>query len=117
MPPHFSPLDSSILAGVAATIMITVSLYLLKNRWPAGLTCWMYHVVLLAPVLGIVQTGPQLVADRYSYLSSLGWPVLAGGALFTPATPITIHRPVRLGAYGCGHDHLVYASLINMEAN
>jgi Tfp pilus assembly protein PilF len=94
IPPHFSPLDSSILAGVAATIMITLSLYLLKNRWPAGLTCWMYHVVLLAPVLGIVQTGPQLVADRYSYLSSLSWPVLVGGALFY-SLPRSDHNPIR----------------------
>src|SRR6202008_311179 len=29
-------------------------------------------------VLGIAQSGPQLVADRYSYLSCLGWALLVG---------------------------------------
>lgn len=36
------------------------------------------YAVVLSPVLGLVQTGPQLVADRYSYLSCLGFAVLAG---------------------------------------
>ena len=79
--PHFSPWDPAILAGAAATIIITGTLYLIRNRWPAGLACWAYSVVTLAPVLGIVSTGPQLVAERYSYLSCLSWAVLAGGVL------------------------------------
>jgi Tfp pilus assembly protein PilF len=81
IPPNFSPLDPSIVGGAAATIILTLGLYLLKNQWPFGLACWIYSIVVLAPVLGIVQTGPQLVADRYSYLSSLSWAVLAGGLL------------------------------------
>ena len=98
IPPHFSPLNSSILAGVAATIMITLSLYLLKNRWPAGLACWLSYIAILAPVLGLVQAGPQLVAERYSYLSCLTWAVLAGGAAFY----LTGHssRNPRRRAYG-----------------
>ncbi len=98
IPPHFSPLDPSILAGAAATIMITLSLYLLKNRWPAGLACWLSYLVMLAPVLGLVQAGPQLVAERYSYLSCLTWAILAGGAAFY----LTDHssRNPRRRAYG-----------------
>jgi len=79
--PHFSPWDPAILAGGAATIIITVGLYALRKRWPAGFACWAYSVVTLGPVLGIVSTGPQLVAERYSYLSCLSWAVLAGGVL------------------------------------
>jgi Tfp pilus assembly protein PilF len=79
--PHFSPWDPAILAGGAATIIITVGLYALRKRWPAGLACWAYCIVTLGPVLGIVSTGPQLVAQRYSYLSCLSWAVLAGGVL------------------------------------
>ena len=81
IPPHFSLSDPSIVAGVIATIILTISFYLLKNRWPAGLACWLYSIVVLAPVLGIVPTGPQLVADRYSYLCGLSWAILAGGGL------------------------------------
>jgi protein O-mannosyl-transferase len=79
IPPHFTPWDPFIAAGAGAAIIITASLWLLRARWPAGLACWAYHVVVLAPVLGIVQTGPQLVADRYTYLACLGWAALAGG--------------------------------------
>jgi len=79
IPPHFTPWDPLIMTGVTASIIITISLFLLRARWPAFLACWAYHVVVLAPVLGIVQTGPQLAADRYTYLACLGWAVLAGG--------------------------------------
>jgi tetratricopeptide (TPR) repeat protein len=62
-----------------ATVALTIALYLLKRRWPAVFACWVYYVVVLAPVTGIAQSGPQLVADRYSYLACLGWPLLIGG--------------------------------------
>ncbi|MGH7872246.1 MAG: hypothetical protein ACREQO_08510, partial [Candidatus Binatia bacterium] len=63
-----------ILCGAAALI-ISVTLILLRRRWPAGVACWIYYLVLLAPVLGIAQSGPQFVADRYSYLACASWPV------------------------------------------
>ena len=33
---------------------------------------WAYYVVMLLPVLGLVQVGHQSMADRYTYLPSLG---------------------------------------------
>ena len=80
--PRFSPWNPAILIGGAATVAITAMLYGLRKRWPAGLACWTYCVVTLGPVLGIVSTGPQLVAERYSYLACMSWAVLAGGVLF-----------------------------------
>jgi protein O-mannosyl-transferase len=76
------------LCAVSA-VTITLVVYLLRRRWPAGLACWIYYVVMLAPVLGVAQSGPQLVADRYSYLSCLGWALLAAGAIF-------FYRPLSL---------------------
>ncbi|MGN6732284.1 MAG: tetratricopeptide repeat protein [Candidatus Binatia bacterium] len=61
---------------------ITVGLFLLRNLWPAGLACWIYYLVILAPVLGFAQSGPQLVADRYSYLACTSWAILIGGGYF-----------------------------------
>jgi protein O-mannosyl-transferase len=80
IPSYFSPLHPSIAAGVIGTIILTISFYLLRNRWPAGLAAWVSYVLLLLPVSGIVAAGPQVVADRYSYLPCLGWAVLAGTA-------------------------------------
>jgi protein O-mannosyl-transferase len=64
-----------------AVLAITVALYCLRRRWPALLASWLYYLVLLVPVAGLAQSGPQLVADRYSYLSCLSWALLAGGGL------------------------------------
>lgn len=82
IPSYFSPLHLSIVAGVVTTIILTISFYLFRNRWPAGLAAWISYVLLLMPVSGIVAIGPQVVADRYSYLPCLGWAVLAGATLY-----------------------------------
>jgi tetratricopeptide (TPR) repeat protein len=50
------------------------------RRWPAFAAAWGLYVVTLLPVLRLVQGGPQVVADRYSYLACLGWALLAGAA-------------------------------------
>jgi len=39
--------------------------------------------VVLLPVLGIFQSGPQIAADRYTYLAGLGWAILAGAGLLS----------------------------------
>lgn len=62
-------------------IAITIVLFMKRYRWPAVLASWIVYGVLLAPISGIAQSGPQLVGDRYSYLSCMSWALLAGGGL------------------------------------
>jgi len=81
IPPEFNPWNLRIIVGAMTTITITLALYRFRFRWPAGLACWLYYLIVLSPFLGIIQAGPQLVADRYSYLSCMSWAVLAGGML------------------------------------
>ncbi len=69
------------LLCAAIVVFITLTLYLLRRRYPALLACWVYYGVVLAPVLGVAQSGPQLVADRYTYLSCLSWALLVAGLL------------------------------------
>jgi tetratricopeptide (TPR) repeat protein len=79
--PSFDP--SSIIADfvLVLTVILSISFYGLRKRWPAALACWLYMIVMLAPIIGIVQDGQNFTADRYSYLACLGWPVLIGGLL------------------------------------
>jgi tetratricopeptide (TPR) repeat protein len=42
-----------------------------KHRWLA--VGWFWFVGMLVPVIGLVQVGNQLMADRYSYLPSIGF--------------------------------------------
>jgi protein O-mannosyl-transferase len=81
IPPNFSLWNFAVVIAGFVTLSVSVSLFLIKDRWPAGLVCWSYYLAVLAPVLGVVSTGPQLAADRYSYLSCMSLAVLAGGAL------------------------------------
>ena len=78
------------LASAAIVAGVTAAAVLLRRRAPwATVACACYALVLV-PVLGFVQTGPQIAADRYSYLACLPWAVLAAAGIDrlrgTPAT-------------------------------
>src|SRR2546426_6809293 len=51
-------------------------------RRPPRSTLFPYTTLFRSlPVLGIAQNGPQIAADRYTYLAVLGWAILAGAGL------------------------------------
>lgn len=75
--PTFNPLEAKYLAGAAAAVIVTLVLIALRRRRPEFLAAWAVYAVSVAPVLGLTQSGPQLVAERYSYLSCLPFAVLA----------------------------------------
>jgi Tfp pilus assembly protein PilF len=79
IPLGFSLWNRSVLVSGVAVFGAGLILYLLRKSRPAGLFCCLYYIVVLLPVLGFAQSGPQLVADRYSYLSTLSWTLLTGG--------------------------------------
>ncbi len=55
---------------IAAVISLTCIAVMQKQK--LYMAVWSYYVVTLMPVLGIVQTGGQSMADRYAYLPSVG---------------------------------------------
>ena len=92
------------LAAALIAVGLTVVLVLARRRWPAGLAVWLVYGLTLAPVSGIVHNGPQLVADRYSYLSCLGLALLLGAAVAAVVSSAAIAPPLRatvvVGALG-----------------
>lgn len=85
-PVDLSPLylmrpEAQTLLSVAAVVVVTGVLIIFRRRWPAALAAWAAYVFILLPVVGLVKIGPQLVADRYSYLSCLPWAMLFGGGV------------------------------------
>ena len=81
LPARVEPLAWRFLLPMVAVPTITVALYLLRRRWPGGLAAWVYSALLVLPVSGAVHAGNQLAHDRYSYLSGLGFAVVAGAAV------------------------------------
>ncbi len=51
------------------------------RRRHAWLIAWLFYLVTLAPVLGIIQVGQQAAADRYVYFPTLPAYVLVGAGL------------------------------------
>jgi tetratricopeptide (TPR) repeat protein len=80
LPERMSLSEPAVVASAAGVLGITVLVLGLRRRWPAGLAAWLVHGALLAPTMGLVHAGPQLTADRYSYLAGLGWACLVGAA-------------------------------------
>lgn len=50
-----------------------------KKQRPLFPALFLFYIVTLAPMLGIVQVGGQWIADRYSYLPAVGISLLWGG--------------------------------------
>jgi protein O-mannosyl-transferase len=55
-------------------LLIAVSLLAFRHalRWPWLIVGWLWYLGTLVPVIGIVQVGRQALADRYSYVPSIG---------------------------------------------
>lgn len=60
--------------AVAATLVAAVSVLAvrLRRQQPWLLTGWLWYLVTLAPVIGLIQVGQQALADRYTYLPLIG---------------------------------------------
>ncbi|HZV95371.1 MAG TPA: tetratricopeptide repeat protein [Candidatus Nitrosocosmicus sp.] len=75
------PLTARYVVPAVIVIALTCALIALRRRWPAGLTAWIAYVALLLPAAGILPNGPQIAADRYSYLPLIGGAIVAGAGL------------------------------------
>jgi Flp pilus assembly protein TadD len=66
-------LPAALVFGSALLLVaVTVVSWCLRHRHPYLLVGWGWYLVTLLPVLGLVQTGLQSRADRYTYLPSVG---------------------------------------------
>ena len=58
-------------SGAALAILTYLALRAFRKR-PEVTVGWLWYVVTLAPVVGIVQVGAQAMADRYTYVPLIG---------------------------------------------
>jgi len=74
-PGHW-PVGQVLLAG-GVVVGVSLLLYGQRQRWPFLLMGWLWFLGTLVPVIGLVQVGGQAMADRYTYIPSLGVLVVA----------------------------------------
>ncbi len=61
-----------VSAAAALLLAITVIVFKWRHRCPYLLVGWLWYLVMLLPVIGIVEVGLQGHADRYTYLPQIG---------------------------------------------
>lgn len=71
-PNNVSLYSLEYLSAVVLVAVITAACAGLAKKQKVWLSAWSYYVVTLLPVIGIVQVGGQAMADRYTYIPSLG---------------------------------------------
>lgn len=66
-----------VLSSAALMIGVTALAIRLARRAPYLFVGWMWFVVTLLPVIGLVQLGDQAMADRYTYIPMIGLLIIA----------------------------------------
>ena len=61
-----------VLVALALIAGITAVAFWLRRTQPFFVVGWLWFVGMLVPVIGILQVGEQALADRYTYLPSIG---------------------------------------------
>ncbi|MCK9419639.1 MAG: tetratricopeptide repeat protein [Nitrospirae bacterium] len=109
----FRPLDLAVLYPLPGHILVThailafvflagisVACIWFARRYPFLLTGWFWFVGSLVPVIGLIQVGLQAMADRYTYIPSIGLAILlVWGAAET--TSSVRHRTMLMTAASC----------------
>src|SRR5579862_939594 len=61
-----------VTLSVVALAAISAGVWRLRTRYPYLAVGWLWYLITLLPVIGIVQVGGQAMADRYSYVPIVG---------------------------------------------
>ena len=77
-PLEFGPLDPLVVAGTTCLAVIVVCLIIARRFAPGMIAAASCYVLMVLPVAGLTQRGPQMVADRYSYLSCVPFAICLG---------------------------------------
>ncbi len=95
IPIGMSPFEPRFVVAAVVVSAGIAALLAWRRRWPAGVALLAVYIITLAPVLGFAQSGPQLVADRYSYVSCMTFALLAGAAMLVSQRRLADRWPPR----------------------
>ena len=71
-----------VILALLLLLSLSAAVFLWRKKYPFLLTGWLWYLGMLVPMIGIVQVGSQVRADRYTYLPQIGLYILvAWGAM------------------------------------
>jgi tetratricopeptide (TPR) repeat protein len=106
--PHWHSISSLLLLSLVSTVAVR-----LRRRYPYLIFGWLWFIITMLPVSGLLQVGSQSMADRYTYIPVIGlfimaaWGVpdllgnirhrqmilaLTAGAIMVAATALTVRQ-------------------------
>jgi hypothetical protein len=68
----YPPSNIKIMLSAIILVTITAAVFLLYKRYPFLITGWLWFLITLLPVVGLIQIGQHSVADRYTYIPLTG---------------------------------------------
>jgi tetratricopeptide (TPR) repeat protein len=81
LPQPFDPFEPRFVGAALGLVAAGALIAWARTRAKGLAACALGYLVLLAPVLGFVRQGDQLVADRYSYFAGAPLALALGGGL------------------------------------
>ena len=89
----------AIIAAITLLSGITLAAISQRKSRPYLFTGWFWYVGTLVPVIGLIQVGNQAMADRYTYLPSIGlWLALVWLVAHWAESSLTRQRLVNAGS-------------------
>jgi Flp pilus assembly protein TadD len=70
--PWSAPAASDVVVSLAVLLVISAWTWRLRKTLPALLMCWLWFLIALLPVVGFLQFGAHIRADRYTYVPHIG---------------------------------------------
>jgi tetratricopeptide (TPR) repeat protein len=89
--PHPGHWRLTVVATSALLLLVVTAIAILyRLEFPWLLVGWLWFVVTLGPVIGLIQIGWQSIADRYTYIPSIGIFIMAAWSI--PAATLLTSR-------------------------
>ena len=66
-----------VIGASAFLVLVTAAVIRFRDRYPCLPVGWLWYVITLIPVIGLIQVGKQAMANRYTYLPIVGLFIMA----------------------------------------
>ena len=86
---------TNIVLAAAILTLVTALAISLRRSQPWFLMGWLWFLIGLLPVLGLIQTGEQSIADRYTYVPSLGIVIMLVWGVSTALRRVPATKPAQ----------------------